>query len=243
MSLNSGYICLPRSLILNPLWIDLPSSYKEVFLVILELVRYGSPTQFDDHGHLITILPGQLCISEQGLADKCSKYITKTIVHRTILKLDLYGFVHQQVNHKKTLITITHPETYDLISKNSESTSESNLNQTRIKLESQKNKEKKKKKETTSPQPLFKENLEEVVVSSKFFNLANLSEENGLPFSPAQIITLCENFSFEAVKETIVRYRKRSAESKSGIHSPDQWLESEVKKQFEYLSQKQKMKG
>ncbi len=142
-----GYIKIPRSLLRNPLWIDLPPAYKEVFLVILEHVVYGAKQEFDDHGKIITLLPGQICITIRGLQDLCGKYISKNEIERAIKKLFLYQFVRQEVRHVKTILTITHKDTYDMILKEGETTIETRLRQDRDKIETQIKKEEINKKE------------------------------------------------------------------------------------------------
>jgi len=144
--MNDGYIRIPRSLLNNPLWLDLPPAYKEVFLVILNHVVFKKK-MFDDHGHLIELQPGQYCGSYDEILALAGKYISRNEIERAIKKLFLYQFVSQEVRYKKSIITITHPETYELILKASETTSELNLSQTRVKLELEKNKENKDKKE------------------------------------------------------------------------------------------------
>jgi len=138
---NNGFFSLPRSLTRNPLWLDLPPAYKQVFLVIVDYALFGGPQTFDDHGQLIELQPGQICISERGLMDLCGNGISKNDIHRSLVKFKLYGFLNQQVNHRKNIITITHTDTYDLIKKSSEPISEPKLNQSRTKLEPQNKKE------------------------------------------------------------------------------------------------------
>ncbi len=127
---NNGYICLPRSLLENALWKDLPPQYKEVFTTVLELVCW-KPKKFDDHGIIIDLEIGQICISERELLERCGKYISRNDIQRSFVKLKLYGFLSQKVSHRKSILTITHKDTYDLIGKQSEPKSEPNLSQSR----------------------------------------------------------------------------------------------------------------
>jgi hypothetical protein len=137
---NLGFIKIPRSLLRDPLWIDLPSSYKEVFFVILENVYY-KPTRFDDHGHLIDLMPGQICISERELLKRCGKFVTRIEVQRAIKRLSCVGYLSQEVRHKKSILTITYSEFYESIKNENAPTSEPNLSQTRaIKEERKKDK-------------------------------------------------------------------------------------------------------
>jgi len=132
--MQTSYFRIPRSLTRNPLWLDLPPAYQHVFMVILDHVVFKETT-FDDHGHIITLKPGQLCMSEREILTHCSKYISRIEIQRSIKKLILYKIVSQEVRHRKSIITITHKETYDLILNASEPISEPNLSQTCAKLE------------------------------------------------------------------------------------------------------------
>lgn len=134
--MSNGYFSIPRSLTTDPLWQELPLSYQHVFLVIVELACF-KPRKFDDHGKIIDLLPGQLCMSERDLLKKCNKEISYNDVHRAIVKFKKYDFVKQEVKHRKNVLTITHKDTYDLINRRSEAESDANLKQTRSKLEAQ----------------------------------------------------------------------------------------------------------
>lgn len=87
--------------------------------------------KFDDHGHIIDLEPGQLCISEDDLRKLCHASISANDIHRGIVKLKLCGFLNQKVNHRKSVITITYPGFYNIDENESEPKSEPNLNQTR----------------------------------------------------------------------------------------------------------------
>jgi hypothetical protein len=71
--------------------------------------------KFDDHGKILDLLPGQLCITFRKLAQECGDEFTKDDIEGGLLKFTLYGFCLQQILHKKTVITIIHKDTYDLI--------------------------------------------------------------------------------------------------------------------------------
>lgn len=139
---NLGYIKLPRCLLDDPLWIDLSLEDQHVFLILLQHVCY-KPRKFDDHGHLIELNPGQICITERDLVKLCNKKMTRIKVQRSLVRLRLCRFMSQEVRHKKSIITITHSSTYELINNIFEPTNEPNLSQTRAKLEPETNKEKK----------------------------------------------------------------------------------------------------
>lgn len=140
---SKGHIRVPRSLTQDPLFRDLPCEYKIVIYTILENVCYR-PQRFNDHGIIIELQPGQLCMPYRELAERCGKDITKNHVERGVKRAAKCGFVRQEVRHKKSIITVTHPETYDLILRASETTNETILRQERDKNETQKKKERRK---------------------------------------------------------------------------------------------------
>ncbi len=117
--MTSGYISIPRSLLDDPLWVDMPHGYQHVFMVLLQHVCFR-PRKFDDYGMIIELQPGQICISERGLLKLCNKYTTYNDVQRGLEKFVLYNFVMRKVMHKRSVITITHTDTYDLIKKASD---------------------------------------------------------------------------------------------------------------------------
>lgn len=147
------HIRTPRSLLENDLWKDLPPSYKDVFNVLLENVCFY-PQKYDDHGVLINLEVGQWCGTYRDLVKLCGKYGDKNVVERSIKKFILYEFVRQEVRHKKSIITITHKDTYELIKRASETRSESILRQDRDRIETEiKNiRNKEYNKTTTTPQ-------------------------------------------------------------------------------------------
>lgn len=163
------HIRLPRSLLKDPLWVDLPLAYQNVFLVLVEKVCF-KPQRFDDHGVLIDLKPGQICISERQLLKFCNKYVSRNDIQRSIKKFILYDFVSQEVRHKKSILTIKHKDTYELILKCNEPRSEPNLSQTRAKLEPEKKKEEKEEKEEYN-------NSREALDDKKIFSFDS-SQEN-----------------------------------------------------------------
>lgn len=145
-NLSIPHIRIPRSLLENPLWIDLPPAYRDVFTILLENVCFFSK-KFDDHGCVIDLDVGQWCGTYRELAKLCGKYGDKNIVERSIKKFVLYGFVRQEVRHIKSVLTITHSDTYDLIKRASETRCETGLRQDQDRIETQKKKERIKEQE------------------------------------------------------------------------------------------------
>lgn len=152
---SEGFIKIPRSLLDDPLWNSLSPVYQHIFIIIFKNACY-KPRKFDDHGHILDLKPGQLCISEDDLRKLCHKSISENDIHRCIVKLKLYGFLSQKVNHKKSILTITYTSIYEDFKNQNEPISEPNLNQTRTKLEPQTKKDKKdkkvKKEDTLAPE-------------------------------------------------------------------------------------------
>lgn len=134
----SGYFSLPRSFTRDPLWIELPLSYQNVFLVILDHVCW-EPRKFDDHGVILDLQPGQICTTERDLAKKCHKSVTNVIVHRSIDKFKKHRFLKQEVKHVKSVLSITDKRLYDLIIHDYEAVSASGLKQDCSRIEAQSN--------------------------------------------------------------------------------------------------------
>ena len=175
---ENGYIKIPRSLLKDPLWIDLSLESQHVFLVLLDHVCYR-PRKFDDHGHLIDIEVGQICISERDLVKLCNKGMTRIKVQRSLVRLRLCRFLSQEVRHKKSIISITHTDTYSLIKNIFEPTNEPNLSQTRAKLEPETKKEKKDNKEKKRE---YARDSIEIELSSLFLNaIKKINSEFEIP--------------------------------------------------------------
>jgi hypothetical protein len=128
--MSNGYFSLPRSLTRDPLWINLPPAYRDVFIIILDHICF-KPQKFDDHGVIIELLPGQVCASEGEILRWCGKHAKKNEIERSVKKLILCQFLRREVRHRKSIFTITHSDTYELILRGSEVGSEVNLRQTR----------------------------------------------------------------------------------------------------------------
>jgi hypothetical protein len=90
----------------------------------------------DDHQVLIDLKPGQLCCSLRQIAEWAQ--LTKNDVERGIDRFSKVKILRQEVIHRKSIITITHKETYDLIINYSETINETKVRQERDKSETQK---------------------------------------------------------------------------------------------------------
>jgi hypothetical protein len=111
---DNGYIRIPRSLLNDPRIIGAPSAYLRVFLQILNYAAF-EPREYNDHGVILKIEVGQAVFSMRQFAELCGPEISKDQVHRAIKYLIKFNFVRQEVRHRKTVITITHSDTYELI--------------------------------------------------------------------------------------------------------------------------------
>lgn len=127
--LTPSFVALPRSILEDPLWKDTPPAQKEVFIVILENACY-KPQRFDDHGHIIDLSPGQFCASIREIEKLCGKWITKKNVENAMSRFEKYGFWGQEVRHKKTILTFTHPDICAMFKKQKETTKGTNWGQT-----------------------------------------------------------------------------------------------------------------
>jgi len=141
-----GYIKIPRSLLFDPLWNSLSLLEQHIFLVILANTCYR-PQKYNDHGVILDLEPGQFCTTYRELADLCKKKTTKDHVDRAIKKFALYHFLRQEVRHIKSVLTICHKDTYDLIVNSNETGFATTLRQDCDRIATEKNKDKKDKKD------------------------------------------------------------------------------------------------
>lgn len=101
-----GFIRLPREFLQEPLWVNLKPDFQHIFLVILEKTAFKSH-KFDDHGFMIDLKPGQLCITFRELHSHCHKSIHLSKISRAIEKFTIYGFIKSEILNTKTVLTIT----------------------------------------------------------------------------------------------------------------------------------------
>ncbi len=113
-----SHIRLPDSLLEDPRFNDALLEHQMIFIYMIRLAAF-KPQKYNIRGHIIQLLPGQLCYSERAIAEICGKHCTKDLVRGTIKYFLKCHFLHQQVHHKKNVITLTHPEVYKLITNDS----------------------------------------------------------------------------------------------------------------------------
>ncbi len=105
-SKTPAHIRLPHTFLDDPLWIDTPPAQKEVFITVLRHACF-LPQKFDDHGHMIDLMPGQFCASIREILKLCGKWISKKNIEDSLQRFKKYRFWGHEVRHKKTLITFT----------------------------------------------------------------------------------------------------------------------------------------
>ena len=130
MTYDAGYIRLPRSLLTDPRFRDIAPAWQVVFLTMIRLAVWKK-TEFNDHGKIITLEPGQLCYPIRRLAIECGKKTSRNQVERAIVYFCFYDFSRQDAGHRTSILTITHKDTYDLLLKTSETTCETRARQER----------------------------------------------------------------------------------------------------------------
>jgi hypothetical protein len=215
------HIRTPRSLLENNLWKDLSPDYMHVFNVLLEHVLFH-PMQYDDHGVLIKLEVGQWCGTFRELAKLCGKYGDKNVVERSIKKFILYDFVRLEVRHRKSIITISHKDTYELIKRAGETRSETILRQDQDKIETQTKNiiTKELKKTTTTPlPPKVVETAESkpVVVVSSYDK--NKFEQRPARFEEPQLSRPSVVNLFEEIEKGIVQ--RKHSRNEITLHEDD----------------------
>ena len=160
--MSQGFIQIPRSLLQHATVRSCPDAQFRMLICIIENAVF-LPCQFDDHGKLIQVLPGQFCTTLRDLAKLAN--IEKNDVERGLKRFFQVEILRHEVRHTKTIITITHKDTYDLIKSYSETRSETKVRQERDKSETQKDNvdnaetEEKKKKKLNKEKPVVEKIL------------------------------------------------------------------------------------
>lgn len=142
---NYGYYSIPRSLRHDPIWCGFTSRERHVYETLLDFAAFKE-YQMNDHGVIITVNKGQFLTTSREFAELCNQYrpkgdrkYCKAFILRCWSKFNLTRFSNQEVNHKKTLLTITREDILNI----SEPRSEPKVNQDRTKTEPQTKNDKK----------------------------------------------------------------------------------------------------
>ncbi len=106
---SQGHFNIPRSITRSTQYYSMPSKYKVIFQTILDHVSYKSE-KFNDHGILIDLEPGQLCISIRELAKISGPDISRDDVVGFLRPTNICQTLRHEVRHRKSIITVIHPE-------------------------------------------------------------------------------------------------------------------------------------
>lgn len=135
--MSNGFFSIPRSLYEHSTVVSAPHPQFRILIYILCNMAYKDCIQ-DDHGKQIHVKPRQLLITEREL-EKQTKTKPST-AGRALKRFSGVGILHQEVQHRKTLITYTYSECYDNQNESCEAESEAKVKQECSKSEAQKNK-------------------------------------------------------------------------------------------------------
>lgn len=110
--MTSGFIQIPRSLLNHPTVAGAPLAQRWVLLMLIEGACFSSSQQYD-HGKLINLKVGQIMITQRGFAKHIG--VSENDVRRALERFESDAILSQEVTHTKTIVTITHSDTYKLI--------------------------------------------------------------------------------------------------------------------------------
>ena len=114
--MSQGFIQLPRAFLESHDWKTLKSSDRIIFITILENAAFA-PTKFNNHETIIDLNPGDLCISERDLTDRCAPDITYKMVRGALERLSSRNLISQNRAQRraqqKMIISITNPTIYN----------------------------------------------------------------------------------------------------------------------------------
>lgn len=124
--LSIPYFRIPRTLTSHPAVIDAPIAQRWVLVMLVEGAAY-LPCEFCDHGKMMKVEPGQVVITRRGFADYAN--VEENDVRRALDRFEKVGILTHKVTHKKTVVTITHSDTYNLIKQYSDPRSDPRVTQ------------------------------------------------------------------------------------------------------------------
>ena len=133
----SGFVQIPRSLYEHPTVIAAPLAQFKALMYLIEGACFA-PCQQDDHGKLIDLKPAQIMITQRGFATWIK--VKENDVRRAIERFSKVKILMQEVTHKKTIITITHQDTYERFLSYSDARSDAKVTQERRKSDAEKEK-------------------------------------------------------------------------------------------------------
>ena len=108
---DKGFICLWRSLLENPIWVNSKSEQK-VILITLLLMASWKERKYDIYGDTIILNPGQFITSYSEIKKLTGKDISIRNVRTGIDRFEKLGFLTRQVTRRGTLVTIVNWDKY-----------------------------------------------------------------------------------------------------------------------------------
>lgn len=115
---NTGWVCIWRKLLDNPLW-KCSKPEQKTILVTLLLMANHSPNEWEYNGAIYKVQAGQFVTSLQGIVDKCGKGVTVQNVRTALKRFEKFGFLTDKSTNQNRLITIVNWSQYQVKSENS----------------------------------------------------------------------------------------------------------------------------
>lgn len=112
--MSSSFFRFPRCLSRHPAYIKASAPHRIVLTTFLDYMCFA-PTDFSAHGSIIKLLPGQFGTTERAFAKLCGGDITRTHVERGLDYFEERQILRHEVRQKKTIITLIHRETYEIL--------------------------------------------------------------------------------------------------------------------------------
>ena len=224
---SKGYFKIPRSLRDHPLFESSHAMHRIILYTIIEHVAW-KPTKFDDHGTVIDIAPGELCVSLRELSrlsgPGCNKnWVVGALKWFSRASDSLTQILRHQVRHERVVITILHKDTYDQIIYRGQT-----AGQTAIRQRSD-TKEKEKQLNSESCPVQYSTSVVLNDVQRKVVERLHTQHNIDLP---AAEFAACEYSEHEIIGA--LKQRKRS---RTQVHHETHWLLATLKKKRESLKE------
>jgi hypothetical protein len=138
--MDEPFLRIARSFLEHPTFLALDHRDKCIMYFVLEKLCYKEQ-DFDDHGIVIHLMPGQLCMTKRDIAKKTNTSLNE--VHRLFLKMEKVGFLIQEVKKQKTVLTYVWNDIYN----HNETRNETGVKQERNRIETETKNERRKEEE------------------------------------------------------------------------------------------------
>lgn len=186
--LNRGFIKLHRKIKDSPLWKDLNSKQRDIFINLLMMANHKGSTWIFD-GIEYKLKPGQMITSLESIKKECAKDVSIQNIRTCLLKLEKHGFLTNKSTNKNRLITIENWELYQI----SEKKQQANQQATNKQLTTNKNDKKDKNN----------------IYTSQCDELWKLyPNKKGKQEAYKKILKLLEEYSLEELRRSVKRYSK-----------------------------------